>query len=362
MKNRKKIIVLHDYMMHKGGGERLILTLAQRLGTKIVIGYQEPEAFKPEEFGVESIVLGKPVSYPGFRYLAIQYWFKTKTKFLKEYDVAIFSANCIQAAKNCRKDAKTIFYCHTPIRNAYDLYDYYISRMPWWKAFAYWLFCKLIRFNYERDLKKIDVIVTNSKNTQARIKKYLKRDSIVVYPPINTEKFKWLGQKDYYLSYSRVDLVKRVTDIAEAFKKMPDKKLIIASTGTEVERLEEIIKDAPNIEYVGRVSDDKLRELVGNCIANVYIPRDEDFGMTPLEGMSAGKPCLGVNEGGLPESITHEKDGYLLPANPTAGDIIKGVNYLTPEKCLEMKEDCIEKAEQFREDVFVEKMRSIASS
>jgi glycosyltransferase involved in cell wall biosynthesis len=358
----KKIICLHDYLMHKGGGERLILTLAKRLKSKLVIGYRDPGAFDPKNFDVETIELGKPVSYPGFRYLAIQWWFKTRTKFLKNYDVAIFSANCIQAAKNCRRDAKKIFYCHTPIRNAYDLYDYYISRMPWWKAFAYWVFCKFIRFNYERDLKNIDLIIANSKHIQARIKKYLNRDSVVIYPPIDTQKFRWNSQGDYYLSFARVDLVKRVTDIAEAFKKMPDKKLVIASTGTEVEQLKEIIKDAPNIEYVGRVSDPELAEWVGNCIATVYIPKNEDFGMSPLEGMAAGKPCLGVAEGGLQETIDQEVDGYLLPENPSIEDIKKGVEFLTPDRCLEMKTDCIKKAQQFREDIFVEKMREIISS
>jgi glycosyltransferase involved in cell wall biosynthesis len=355
----KKVITLHDYLMHKGGGERLILTLAKRLKSKLVIGYRNPGAFDPKEFDVETIELGHEVDYPGFRYLAIQWWFKTRTKFLKEYDVAIFSANCIQAAKNCRKDAKKIFYCHTPIRNAYDLYDTYIARMPWWKAFAYKWFCKFIRFNYERDLENIDIIVANSKNIQARIKKYLNKDSVVIYPPIDINKFQWIEQGDYYLSFARVDLVKRVTEIAEAFKQMPEKKLVIASTGTEVERLKTIIADAPNIEYVGRVEDKELADLVGRCIATVYIPQDEDFGMSPLEGMAAGKPCLGANEGGLKETISHEQDGYLIPENPSLEDIKKGVNYLTPDNCLDMKTECIRKASMFREDVFIEKMMEL---
>lgn len=359
---KKKIIVLHDYLMHKGGGERLVLTLAKRLKARFITAYREPGAFDPKDFTVEATILGKPIAYPGFRYFGIRWRFWRKTRFLKDYDVVIFSANCLQAIWNCRKDAKKLFYCHTPIRNAYDLYDFYISRMPWWKAFAYWVFCKLIRFNYERNLNQVDVIIANSKNIQNRIKTYLGKDSIVVYPPIDTEKFSWIGQGDYYLSFARVDLVKRVTEIAEAFKQMPEKKLIIASTGTEVERLKDIIKDAPNIEYVGRVSDEKLADLVGNCIATVYIPQDEDFGMSPLEGMAAGKPCLGVSEGGLLETITHQTDGYLIPANPTIDAIKKGISYLTPERCLEMKQDCISKANQFRETVFVNKMREIIES
>lgn len=355
----KRIIVLHDYLMHKGGGERLVLTLAKHLKSKLVTAYREPGAFDPKQFDVESIILGKPIAYPGFRYFGIRWRFSRQTKFLKDYDAVIFSANCLQAIHNCRKDAKKVFYCHTPIRNAYDLYEFYISRMPWWKAFAYAVFCKLIRFNYERNLKKVDVIVANSKNIQARIKTYLNKDSVVVYPPIDTNKFRWIEQGDYYLSFARVDLVKRVTEIAEAFKQMPDKKLIIASTGTETERLKEIIKDAPNITYVGRVEDKELADLVGRCLATIYIPQDEDFGMSPLEGMAAGKPCLGVNEGGLKETISHKQDGYLIPENPSIDDIIEAVNYLTPDICLDMKTDCINKANQFKEEVFVQKMKEL---
>lgn len=356
----KKIIILHDYLMHKGGGERLVLTLAKYLKAPFVTGYENPGAFKPEDFGIEKkIVLGNPVSYPGFRYFAIQYWFRFKTTFLKNYDAVVFSANCIQAVHNCRKDAKKIFYCHTPIRNAYDLYDFYLSRMPWWKAFAYRIFCALIRFNYERDLKKIDVIVANSKNIQERIKTYLHRDSVVVYPPIDINKFQWISQGDYYLSFARIDLVKRVTEIAQAFKEIPDKKLIIASTGTEVDRLKEIIKDSPNINYVGRVSDEELAKLVGNCIATIYIPQDEDFGMSPLESMSAGKPCLGVNEGGLKETIISQKNGLLIPANPSINDIKEGVQQLTPEAALAMKEACIKQAYNFREEIFIQKMEEL---
>lgn len=358
----KKTIILHDYLMHKGGGERLVLTLAKRLKSKLVTAYREEGAFDPKDFDVESIILGQPIAYPGFRYFGIRWRFWSKTNFLKDYDSVIFSANCLMAIHNCKKEAKKIFYCHTPIRNAYDLYPFYIKRMPWWKAFAYWIFVKLIRFVYEFNLKKVDLIVANSIHIQKRIKTYLGKDSVVVYPPIDTTKFTWINQGDYYLSFARIDIVKRVVELAEAFKEMPEKKLVIASTGTEVEKLKEVIKDCPNIEYVGRVSDEKLAELVGNCIATLYIPKDEDFGMSPLEGMAAGKPCLGVSEGGLLETISHEKDGYLLPANPNKNDIKKGIEYLTPSRCLDMKKACQEKADQFREDIFVERMKELIVS
>ncbi len=359
MEKIEKTIILHDYLMHRGGGERLILTLAEAFDAPLVTGFINPNSFKGEDFGVETISLGKPISYPGFRYLGIQYRFRHKTDFLKNYDIAIFSANCIAAARNCRKDTLKIFYCHTPIRNAYDLYEFHLSRMPWWKKVPYIIFCKFIRFNYKRDLRFIDVVVVNSKNVQDRVKRYLHRDSVIVYPPIDTEKFKWISQGDYYLSYARVDLVKRVVDIARAFLEMPDKKLIIASTGTEVEKLQELISRAPNITYVGCVTDDELRKLVGNCIATIYIPKDEDFGMSPLESMSAGKPCIGVAEGGLLETISDGIDGVLIPKNPSTKDIIDGVKKLSPEMCLKMRNACVDKAQKFSIEVFVNAMKKI---
>ncbi|MEW6701838.1 MAG: glycosyltransferase, partial [Bacteroidota bacterium] len=92
------------------------------------------------------------------------------------------------------------------------------------------------------------------------------------------------------------------------------------------------------------------------CLAGIYIPINEDFGITQLEIMSAGKPVIGVKEGGLLETIIDGETGVMIKSNPTVEDLIDAVKGLTPEKALEMKENCIEHAKKFSSKIFFDKI------
>ena len=139
---------------------------------------------------------------------------------------------------------------------------------------------------------------------------------------------------------------------------MPDKKLIIASGGPMAGWVKEQIKtrNLTNITYEGIVSDERLGELVGNCIAGIMIPVNEDAGITQCEIMAAGKPVIGVNEGGLKETVIDGKTGVLIKENPELDDVIKAVQNMTPELALSMKEASIAQAKKFDSSVFFHKM------
>ncbi|VAX17481.1 hypothetical protein MNBD_NITROSPINAE03-970, partial [hydrothermal vent metagenome] len=94
-------------------------------------------------------------------------------------------------------------------------------------------------------------------------------------------------------------------------------------------------------------------------IASIYIPRDEDFGMSPVESLAAGKPVLGVAEGGVLETIVHGETGILIPANPSPEDLIEAVHQLTPKRALALREACEQRAELFDKKIFLEKMRQL---
>jgi len=205
----------------------------------------------------------------------------------------------------------------------------------------------------------MDKIIANSKNVQARIKKYLKTDSQVIYPPIEIEKFRWYQQDGYYLSFGRVDELKRIEAIAQAFTKMPNKKLVITSSGPNLKNVQKIAKDHQNITITGWTSDEQLTALVGKCIATIYIPIDEDFGMTTLEGMSAGKPCIGVDQGGLKETIIQNKTGTLIPADFKIDDLANAIQKMDKTTALGMKDDCISQAKQFNHKIFAEKIKRL---
>ena len=356
-----KILIIHDRFMFMGGAERLILIMARGLKADIATGFwSDTETFPKSDVPRKLFVLGHPSQKSGWRYLKFQWLFYFKTRFIRDYDLVIFSGNnCLSAAHNVRSGVKKIFYCHTPVRHAFDLKNYYLKNIVWWKKIILHLFIPISRLVYYYGFNQMNTVIANSINVQERIKKYLNRDSVIVHPPIQTNKFKWFAQSDYYFSFARVDKLKRVEDIVRAFQKMPDKKLVVASAGDDFENVKNLAAGFENIKILGWQSDDELKELVGRCIATLYVPIDEDFGMTPLEGMSAGKPCVGVFDGGLKETIIDRLTGKFIPADYKIEDIIKAVEWLTPEQALRMRTDCEQQAEKFNEEKFIEKIKQI---
>ena len=356
-----KILIIHDRFMFRGGAERLVLIMAKGLDADIATGFwSDDETFSKSAVPHKLFVLGNPSQKSGWRYLKFQWLFYFKTKFIRDYDLVIFSGNnCLSAAHNVKKGVKKIFYCHTPVRHAFDLKDYYLKNKIWWKKIILRCFIPISRLVYRYGFQQMDTVIANSINVQERIKKYLNRDSVVIWPPIQTTKFKWISQQDYFLSFSRVDKLKRVGDIVRAFQKMPDKKIIICSGGDDFDNVKKIAEGYDNIQILGWQSDEQLKELIGRCIATLYIPINEDFGMTPLEGMSAGKPCIGVFDGGLKETIIDRLTGKFIPVDYVIDDIIKAVGWLTPKQALKMRADCEQQAEKFSEGKFIEGIRKV---
>ncbi len=359
-----RIIILHDYFLYRGGGERLVISLAKGLGADIATAFIAADAFDPRLEGIKTIELFKESAWsrlPGFRYLQVQLAFLFKTKFIQNYDVVIYSGDCLVSLLRARHK-KNIAYMHTPPAHLYDRYRDRLDSYPLWKKILFVPFAAFNRWRFGALAKRFDLIVTNSDNTAARIKKYLGLESVVAYPPCNTLLFKNLGRGDYFFSWARLYDVKRVALIVEAFTKMPDKKLVVASGGPELERIKILAAGHDNITILGWISDAELLQYLGECLATIYIPIREDFGMTAVESMVAGKPVIGVAEGGLLEIIEPNKNGLLLPVNPSAADLIAAIRLLTPESAAAMEVACYERAAQFTEEAFVTKMRGIIAS
>lgn len=357
----KKIIILQDYFLYKGGGERLIITLAKALNADIATSFITPDAFNPRDYGIKTIELttdGNFSHIPGARYLKVQSSFFFKTKFLSDYDIIIYSGDCLSAIRNA-KDKLNIAYIHTPPRHLYDNYQLRLKEYKFLKRQIFKIFVAINRPRFKYYAKKMGVLIANSKTVQNRIKKYLNLDSKIVFPPCDIKKFKWIKQGDYYFSFSRLYDIKRVDKIVEAFIKMPDKKLIVASSGPELDKIKKMARGCENIKILGYISDEKLLNLLGNCLSTIYIPLREDFGMNPVESMSSGKPIIGVNEGGLKETIVHQKTGILLNPDFKTQDIIRAVNELDAKKALSMREDCELRARDFSEDKFIKGIKNI---
>lgn len=363
MQTDRQPLILHDYFGIRGGGERLNLTLARALGAHLAYGYRTAESYDAEMFPVESTELGLPALFrrPGLRAPALALRFAAARRFAAGFDTRIFSGVASPFAAPDKAQGRNIFYCHTPPRFLYDQKARYAGRgSPARRAIENVLLGQF-RTHYEAAVQRMDTVIANSETVQDRIRTYLGVDSIVVYPPCDTVSNVWLGQQPYYLSTARLSGLKRVDRIVRAFMELPDKQLVVASQGEDYDALRRLAADAPNIVFRGWVGDDELRQLIGNAIATLYVPVDEDFGMSPVESMSAGKPVIGVAEGGLRETIVHDETGFLLPSGFTDEDLIDAIQSMTPARALEMRAACEARAKLFSESRFIDSMRAIVA-
>jgi glycosyltransferase involved in cell wall biosynthesis len=359
----KRILIIHDRFQFRGGAERMVLDMAAMLGADICTEFwNEGDTFPKSEVPRGLFVLdeGEPPMMV-LRYFRSQwnFWWKTR-RLLRQYDTLIFSGNnCLAAAFRPLKGKRAVLYCHTPVRYVYDLLERRRAEEPsLLKRVVYYDIGKyFIRGMYQFGLSRMQTVIANSRNVRDRLWRYCKMPSRVIVPPINTDKFRWLGQGDYYLSWARLDGLKRVEDIVRAFQRMPDKKLVVASGGDREQAVRALAQGFANIEVLGWVEYAKLCELVGNCIATIYIPVDEDWGMSPVEGMSAGKPCIGVDEGGLRETVVPGQTGTLIPKEARVEDLVDAVRELAPERALSMRAACEAHAQQFSSARFEREIR-----
>jgi glycosyltransferase involved in cell wall biosynthesis len=185
-----------------------------------------------------------------------------------------------------------------------------------------------------------------------------------LYPPVDLKEFKYVWLWDYYLSFARISTVKRVDKIVEAFKMLSDKKLVVIYGENDPQKQEvmDLAKWYDNIEFKTLPWNIWFTDYVGNCIATIYIPVNEDFGMSPVESMAAWKPVIWVNEWWLKETIIDGKTGVLIDSKANIEDIIKAINTLSIERCLEMRADCESRARDFSLEKFSEKLNRLVSN
>lgn len=360
-KENTSTIILHDTFLYKWGWERLMIMMQKALQCDLATWFMSKWWFDLREQWVNKKIyeVSSEIFAKWFRHIKLKYAFLFKTKFLKDYETVIFSWDCLNAVRNTKEWARKVYYCHTPPRYLYDLRGEYLNKLSWYMRPAFEILSYFFKKMYENDIKKIDHIFTNSKNTQARLKSFLWRDSVVLYPPVKLDEFTWQWQWDYYISVSRISSAKRIDNIVKAFQQMPDKKIIIVYWENDPQKDEifELAKWYDNIMLKTFPWNIWFKEAVWNAIAWIWVPIDEDFWMVSIESMAAWKPYLAVNEWGFKETVIHKKTWYLIPEWGAPEEIIKAVEYLTPEKCLSMRKDCEKQASTFSYEEFKKQIK-----
>jgi glycosyltransferase involved in cell wall biosynthesis len=353
--------LLYDFLQVAGGAERLMLELAHGMPDhRLVVSRVFPEARALEALGgVDVRALGTPLTRPLGPIFEAIHAFRHRTAFLEDAQSVIYSGFYAPFAVHRQRGGRRILYCHTPPRFAYDLRDFFLARYPAPVRPLATAFFDYVKRHYEEAISRMDTIVANSENVRGRLKRFCGVESVVVNPPIDTAGMRWIEAGDYYVSLARLAPYKRVDLVIRAFLAMPEQRLVVASGGPEERRLRALAAGATNISFTGWTGDGEFRDLVGRARAAIYVPQDEDFGMSPVEAMAAGKPVIGVAEGGVLETVVDGETGILLPPSPSVEAVVDAVRRLDGSTALAMRSACESRAARYAAPAFLARMREV---
>ncbi|MBI2075748.1 MAG: glycosyltransferase [Candidatus Aenigmarchaeota archaeon] len=339
----------------RGGGERLIINLARALKADIYTGFADRKnTFDMSDLNV--IEIGRRISNPLVRTVYLMEKFK-RLDLTGKYDFFIFSGTlCISAARN----RPNLLYLHTPPRHMYDLKEWFAKN----SGIIGRAGLKLLHaYLYPRDqnyMRQFDVICPNSENVALRVKKFygrrLYKKCKVVYTGIETKKF-YCKSGEFFLSVSRLDPLKRIDVMINAFKEMPGETLYITSSGPEEAHLKKMAEGHGNIKFLGPVSEEKLLDLYARCKAVISANIDEDLGLSAIECQAAGKPAITVREGGFVETTVENKTGLFF--QPDKDSLIAAIRKF---KSIQWNRNVIRKnAKNYDISTFVKRIKNVIS-
>ncbi len=351
-----RVAILHDHLSFVGGGERLVLTLASALDADLYATDVDPKI--PAKAGFPDVrvkELAKVPKTPLVRQTRQAKAFHHAD--IPRYDAYVLSGNWAIAAAESHHP--NLWYCHTPARIFYDLEKSFLAGLSPAKRVAARTWIRRTRPKYEADVADVDTIVANSGNVAGRVERYLHRKAEVVYPPVDVSRYRFERVGDFWLSVNRLSHEKRIALQVEAFRRLPQERLVVAGgpgVGVDVARFIRGLSPPGNVSFLGEVDDARLRTLYATCRGLLATAEDEDFGMTVPEAMASGKAVVAVDEGGYRETVVSGQTGWLLPATATA--LADAISTATPERLEAMRPRCEVRARDFDVGRFVAGMRA----
>jgi glycosyltransferase involved in cell wall biosynthesis len=226
---------------------------------------------------------------------------------LSAYDVVISSSYAVAKGVLARPDAVHVSYCHSPMRYAWDLQHQYLRESGLGRGVRGWAaryMLHRLRLWDARSADGVDTFVANSRYVAQRIRRAYRRDSVVVYPPVDVERFTPGppgAREDFYVTVSRLVPYKRVDLLLECFATTPERRLLVVGDGPDLPRLQRAAP--PNVTLLGRLPHDALLDLLQRARAFVFAA-EEDFGIVLLEAQACGTPVVAFGRGGALEAVS----------------------------------------------------------
>lgn len=352
-----RVAIIHDYLNQYGGAERVLEALhALYPSAPIYTSLYDPDAM-PDAMRTWDIRTSWMQRLPAWRRLFQVYFPIYPSAFesfdLNAYDLILSSSSAYAKGIIPGAHAKHICYCHTPMRFAWQT-DAYVAREEIGRvarAFLKIVMTYLRMWDVTTNVR-VDQFVANSHEVAARIQRYYGRSSLVIHPPVELPPSYSATPGDYYLTGGRLVPYKRL-DLAVRACTAMNLPLKVFGEGRDRLALEAIA--GPTVEFLGWVDETQRRQLLAGCCAFLF-PGEEDFGITPLEAMAAGRPVIAYAAGGALDTVLDGVTGrFFYEQSPAAL-----ATAIASSRLDDFDADAIRlHAEGFRMEVFLNRMRAL---
>lgn len=353
-----RVAIVHDWLVVDGGAEKVLSALldiypdAEIYSIVDFLSQTKRQKVLKGKFAKTSFIQKLPFAKKYFRYYLALMPKAVESFDLSEYDLVLSSSWAF--AKGAKTLPKTlhICYCHTPIRYAWDLEDEYTKNLSFLKKIIVKATLKYIRKWDLATSNRPNFYIANSNFVKDRIKKHYNINSVVIYPPVDTDKFRLNLTKDnFYLCVSRMVGYKKIKLIVEAFNQT-DKNLVLIGDGEELDEIRKIAGE--NVQILGYQPDLVVIEYMQKAKAFVYAAI-EDFGIVVVEAQACGMPVIALNKGGTKESVIDGKTGILFE-NQDIASLLSAIEKMQKEYYNFKYENILENAKKYSRQRFYDEI------
>lgn len=371
---KPKIALVHDFLLYPGGAERVLKVLADMYSEAPIYTLLYDEEKIGDMFKGKDIRPSYLQKFPKFlrkhyRWLLPFFPVVPETFDFREYDLVISSSGAWTKGIVTKLDTTHVAYLHSPMRFVWDYNEKYLKEQKKKPGFFLKLVLNYLRVWDRLAAERPDYIIANSRYTQKRVAKYYRRESVVIYPPVNNnDKFPITNDKSnhndqisndkkntkyeipdtkYFLIVSRLSSYKKVDVAVEAFNKL-GLPLVIIGQGSQEKYLRKIAGE--NIRILGWQNDETTRKYFQNARAFIF-PCEDDFGIAPVEAMAHGVPVVALRKGGVLETVQEGITGEFFDAQ-TPEVLADGIRRFMLNENKYDKNVIIQRAAEFSEERF----------
>jgi glycosyltransferase involved in cell wall biosynthesis len=357
----RKVALIYDKLDVYGGGERVLeqqIAMYPNSDVCVSVDNLKPEhrAFLQGKEPITTFAQNLPLVRRYQRHFMLLLMFAIEQLDLSDYDLVLSGSASIAKGVITGPNQLHISYVHSPMRFAWDLQHQYLGEAKLDKGIRGMMARYMLHRARGWDLRTsngVDHFIANSQFIARRIWKVYRREATVIYPPVNVDGFALRTNKElFYLTASRMVPYKKITAIVEAFRALPDRKLVVVGDGPEMKRIKALA--APNVEILGFQPSSVLADLMQRARCFVFAA-EEDFGITPVEAQACGTPVLAFGRGGALETIRgldHAKPTGAFFERQDAATIAAAVLNFERNEDRIAPLDCWQNAQRFSTQIF----------